>query len=65
MRIISKIREKAKTCVKTIVLPEGDEKRTVQAAAYVKQNGIAEPALLGKRELILAAANETGADISG
>ena len=65
MSIINKIREKAKTCVKTIVLPEGDEKRTVQAAAYVKQNGIAEPVLLGKRELILAAANETGADISG
>ena len=65
MSIIEKIREKAKLNLKTIVLPEGSEKRTVQAAAYVKRNRIAEPVLLGDRDSILAAAKETGENIDG
>ena len=65
MSIIEKIREKAKLNLKTIVLPEGSEKRTVQAAAYVKRNRIAEPVLLGNRDSIFAAAKETGSDIDG
>ena len=47
MSLTEKIRNKAKKCLRTIVLPEGSEKRTVQAAAYVKKEGIAEPVLLG------------------
>ena len=65
MSIQEKIREKAKLQLKTIVLPEGDEQRTVQAAAYVHRNSIATPILLGKEEAILAAASKTGADLSG
>ncbi len=65
MSLTEMIREKAKTTVKTIVLPEGDEKRTISAAAFVKKAGIAEPVLLGNPEEIEKAAEACGADISG
>jgi len=52
----------AKACSdkQRIVLPEGDEPRTVQAAAICQQRGIANCVLLGDRERILqvAQANE-------
>ncbi len=63
MSLTEKIRNKAKKCLRTIVLPEGSEKRTVQAAAYVKKEGIAEPVLLGDPDEIRKTAEETGADI--
>ncbi len=65
MSISEMIRQKAKTQRKTIVLPEGDEARTVQAAAFVKAQGIAEPILLGREEAVRRAASEAGADITG
>ena len=48
MGLIERIRAKAKKCLKTIVLPEGDEPRTVAAAAILKREGLAEPILLGR-----------------
>ena len=65
MSLTEMIREKARKNVKTIVLPEGDEKRTIQAAAFVKKEGLAEPVLIGKQELVLAAAAEIGVSIDG
>ncbi|MBQ3762937.1 MAG: phosphate acetyltransferase [Clostridia bacterium] len=65
MSIMQMLREKAKTNVKTIVLPEGDEARTVKAAAILKAEGIARPVLLGNTEKVAFAAKEAGADISG
>jgi len=64
-RLIEKIKAKAASDVKRIVLPEGDEKRTVQAASILKKEGIAEPVLIGNPDSVKAAASETGADISG
>ena len=46
MNLVEKIKEKARESVKRIVLPEGDEPRTVAAAKIVKDDGIAEPILL-------------------
>ena len=46
MNLVEKIKEKARKSVKRIVLPEGDEPRTVAAAKIVKDEGIAEPILL-------------------
>ena len=48
MGLIEKIRVKAKASLKTIVLPEGDEPRTVAAAEILKREGLAEPILIGK-----------------
>lgn len=64
MGVIERIKEKAAQTRKRIVLPEGDEPRTLQAAWQVKQAGIAEPILLGKRSAILKTAAELGLDVS-
>ncbi len=42
---------------KKIVLPEGDEPRTIKAAALCHEKGIAKCILLGKRDVILAIAD--------
>ena len=61
MNLVEKIKEKARKSVKRIVLPEGDEPRTVAAAKIVKDEGIAEPILLTK-EQIEAPANKARLD---
>ena len=65
MSMIDLVRSKARLNRKTIVLPEGDEPRTVQAAAIVRNEGLAVPVLLGNPERISAVAAETGTDIGG
>ena len=46
MRMIEKIKAKARANVKRIVLPEGDEPRTIEAAETIRREGIAEPILI-------------------
>ncbi len=46
MNLIETIHSKAKACPKRIVLPEGDEPRTIAAAKIIAEEGIAEPILL-------------------
>ena len=46
MSLVEKIRAKARQRRTVIVLPEGDEPRTVAAAEIVKREGLAEPILL-------------------
>ena len=46
MSLIDAIRAKARENVRKIVLPEGDEPRTVAAAEIVRAEGLAEPVLL-------------------
>ena len=65
MSVIEMIRNKARADVKRIVLPEGDEMRTVEAASILKREGMAEPILLGNPAEIRAAANRIGVDLSG
>lgn len=65
MGIIDTIRARAREDTKTIVLPEGDEPRTVRAAAEVLREGIARPVLLGDRGRIGAAAAQLGVDLAG
>lgn len=64
MKLIERIKEKAKSNIKTIVLPEGEERRTIEAAAIVSNEKIARPILLGNRDIIMKTADELGADIS-
>ena len=56
MKLVERIKEKARADVKRIVLPEGDEPRTVAAARTIREEGIAEPVLL-TRETIEAPSN--------
>ena len=65
MSFIDNVKAKARKAPKRIVLPEGDEKRTVQAAALIRDEGVAIPILLGAADAIQATAAATGTDISG
>ena len=65
MSMIEQVWEKARKNRKRIVLPEGDEPRTVQAAAELVREGLAFPVLLGDPDRIRAVAAETGADLAG
>lgn len=63
--VVSEIRAKAAALKKKIVLPEGEEKRTIKAAAFLKKNGLCVPVLLGRAEFVKKVASENGADVSG
>ena len=56
MSAIEQIRNKAKTLHKHIVLPEGTEPRTVQAAAMIRDQGIARLTLVGPKAEVEAKA---------
>ena len=60
MSIIDKIRAKAKADVKHVVLAEGTEPRTVQAAAKIVELGLAKITLVGAKAEIEAKAAELG-----
>ena len=63
MAIIDKIKAKAKSNVMHIVLPEGDEPRTVKAASIIVEQGLAKLTLLGNPEKIKEVA--AGASLEG
>ena len=58
MEVVKRIKAKARASVKRIVLPEGDEPRTVEAAKIVAEEGVAEPILLTP-EIIARAENKS------
>ena len=63
MGLIENIRAKARAANKTIVLPEGDEPRTVEAAAAIVREGLAKPILLGAPDEVKATAAARGVDL--
>lgn len=65
MSVMDKITEKAKSDPKYILLPEGAEERTVQAAELIKKQGIAKIALLGRKDEIEAAAQKLSVSLDG
>ena len=65
MAIIDKIKAKAAANVKTIVLPEGEEDRNVQAAAKVVEAGLAKIIMLGDPEKVNAVAAKFGVKLDG
>lgn len=60
MNLIEQIKENAKKANKTIVLPEGEEERTLKAADIVLKEGYAQIVLLGNRSKIEKQAAEWG-----
>ena len=61
MNLVERIKAKAKSNVKRIVLPEGDEPRTVKAAETIREEGLADPILL-TAETIAAPKNKSRLD---
>ena len=62
MAIIDKIKAKAKSDLKRIVLPEGEEIRNVQAAVMIRDQGLAKRPLLGDPAKVKEVA--AGADLT-
>lgn len=56
--------DKARNANKTVVLPEGNEPRTIKAAAICGQRGIAKTILLGNREEIHRIASQQGVELN-
>src|SRR5256885_5729242 len=65
MSILEQIRRRAAADPQRIVLPEGEDPRTVVAAGICAREKLARITLLGNEEKIRAAAHETGADLGG
>ena len=57
--------ERAAQDIKTIVLPETEDMRTINAAAIVKEKGYANLILIGDQAEVDAKAKEAGVDLSG
>jgi len=63
--IVGDIRRKAAALKKRIVLPEGDEKRTLKAAAILKKDALCVPVLVGAIDSIKKNAVANGVDLAG
>lgn len=65
MSLMDRIKSKAIEDKKHILLPEGTEERTVQAAAQIVKEGIADVTLLGDPAAIQAVADKFQVDLTG
>ncbi|HEY0384635.1 MAG TPA: phosphate acetyltransferase [Pyrinomonadaceae bacterium] len=65
MNILERLRQRARADEQHIVLPEGEDPRTVIAAALCTRDRIARITLLGDEEKIRAAAAEAGVGLAG
>lgn len=65
MNILQRIRQRAAANPQRIVLPEGEDPRTVLAAAQITRDRLAHVTLLGAEDRIRQAARDAGADLGG
>lgn len=63
MELLNKLYELAKENIKKIVLPEGEEERTILAASKIKDINVAHPILIGNYETILNKAKKLNVNI--
>ena len=64
MNFIESIKERAKQDVKTIVLPESNDRRSLIAAHKILEEGIANLIMIGKEEKIMDGARWLELDLS-
>ena len=65
MSFIEEIKERAKKDIKTIVLPEAEDVRTLEATRMVLDEKYAKVILIGNKEKVLEKAKENNIDITG
>ena len=63
--VISKIKERAKTDIKTIVLPESEDIRVLKAAEMATREGIANIIVIGNEDKVKESCNKENIDLSG
>ncbi len=64
MKILDKIRQRARDKQKTIVLPEGDDKRILEAAKIILDENLAKLIILAENENLQEKADAVGLDLS-
>ncbi len=64
MSFIEEMKAKAKANIKTVVLPEPNDKRVLEAACKVTAEGFAKVILVGNKDEANKVANENGINIS-
>jgi phosphate acetyltransferase len=65
MNLLDTLKAKAKANPKRVILAEGEEPRTVKAAAIITAEKLAHVTLVGNRAKIEAVAKEQGVDVTG
>src|SRR5262249_16156007 len=65
MDILEQIRQRAASSLQHIVLPEGNDPRTIVAAAQASRQKLARLTVLGDEELVRSTARNQGLDLSG
>ena len=65
MGFIDVLKDRARASVKTIVLPETEDIRTLDATEKILKEGIAKVILIGNEEAVRKSAAEGGFNISG
>jgi phosphate acetyltransferase len=63
--VLSQIRNKARALHRSVVLPEGDDDRTLQAVAELQRNGIVRCIVLGNEKEMMDRARELNLDLGG
>jgi phosphate acetyltransferase len=63
--ILEKIRQRAAADLQHIILPEGEDARTVQAAEICARERIAKITIIGNEEKVRALASDAGANLNG
>lgn len=64
MNFIEQIRSRSKANLKRIVLPEGEDKRVIEAASIILKDGLAVPVILGDKTKIMDLAAKENIDIA-
>ncbi len=65
MSFIENVKQRAKKQMKTIILPEAEDTRVIEAASKVIEQGFAKVILLGNEEQIKKDANDKNLDLNG
>src|SRR5436305_5285788 len=63
--ILERIRQRAAGDPQHIILPEGDDPRTIEAAAICARDRVAKITVLGDEERLRELASQTGANLNG
>ena len=64
MSFVETMKEKARQNIKTILLPESEDVRVIQAAADVEKEGFAKAVLIGNEENVKKLASDNNIDVS-
>jgi len=65
MHLVDQLKQKARTRIQTVVLPESYDDRMIQAAELITAEGLAKVVLLGDAAALQAKAGELGASLAG